>query len=708
LTPNYLSNDPEGAQQGGQGVYDLGLAVSPKNANEIYIAGINIWKSTNGGTSFSLTADWMGAMAAYVHADIHSLIYSNNGVIFAAHDGGLSKSIDAGKTWIDLTDGLGITQFYRMAHSAQNKSIMMGGSQDNGTSLLSSGNWNFSNGGDGMECLIDPKNSNIVYSSLYYGSFFISTNGGVNYTNLINSYEIGELGDWVTPITFDPKDPTTLYAAYKNVWKITNRGGGKVAISNFSTNGPNARCIAVSPSDSRYIYVGYNFDGTGNYKTLVTEDGGQTWELLYNSGSLAVNSIAVHPTNPKKVWLALGGFVSGSKVIEITNGNPKNVSGSLINVPVNSIVYQNNSPDRLYIGTDVGVFTKEGEAEWMQYGTSLPNVVVSDLEIHYGSKLLRAATYGRGIWETDLNVCSINPPNILVTGDSTFCSGDSVQLEVSGIYNKYEWSNGSTNKRITVKSGGQYYCDVTDNSGCSARSRSITVTENPTPNLKITVKNGNSHCEGDTVALTASFGYDNYKWSDGSEGRQVNVFKAGEYYVTGTTGAGCKKVSESVNITINPVPTKPTVTVNNITLTASTADKYQWFFEKEKLTGATGKEYIATKSGNYSVEIWDKNDCSNTSDEVFVSTTGVDESEVTGAELIIKPNPTTGDFEIHIIGNEAGTASLRISSVLGARVFETDFTGNDGKFSIESSAPGIYYLEVTANGKKYFGKIIKE
>jgi len=184
--------------------------------------------------------------------------------------------------------------------------------------------------------------------------------------------------------------------------------------------------------------------------------------------------------------------------------------------------------------------------------------------------------------------------------------------------------------------------------------------------------------------------------------------KAGEYYVTGTTGAGCQKFSEPLTITINPVPSKPTVTVNNYILTASAADKYQWYLEKGKLNGATGKEYTATKSGNYSVEIWDKNECSNTSEEVYVSTTDVSDFEAEGSELVIRPNPTSGDFEIYLNGNEVGTVTLKISSVLGTGVFSQDFTGNSGKFSIESFVPGVYYIEVTADGKKYFGKLIKE
>jgi xyloglucan-specific exo-beta-1,4-glucanase len=80
----------------------------------------------------------------------------------------------------------------------------------------------------------------------------------------------------------------------------------------------------------------------------------------------------------------------------------KNISGSLPNVPVNTIVYEHGSEHRVYIGTDIGVFYRDDYFDdWLPYMTGLPNVMVHELEINYTSQKLVAATYGRGIWQSD-------------------------------------------------------------------------------------------------------------------------------------------------------------------------------------------------------------------------------------------------------------------------------------------------------------------
>lgn len=104
--------------------------------------------------------------------------------------------------------------------------------------------------------------------------------------------------------------------------------------------------------------------------------------------------------------MTLSGYQAGIKVFSSVDGGStwSNVSGTLPNIPVNCIVYQNGSNDALYIGTDFGVYYRDATlTDWVPYGNDLPNVIVSDMEIYYAGQKLRAATYGRGIWEVDLN-----------------------------------------------------------------------------------------------------------------------------------------------------------------------------------------------------------------------------------------------------------------------------------------------------------------
>jgi len=244
-----------------------------------------------------------------------------------------------------------------------------------------------------------------------------------------------------------------------------NYGGGNwTRLSSFGSN-QTLVAIAVALSDTNVIYA-------ANYSDLYASyNGGFTWNSIYTSSSSAITSIAVDPQDPKRLWVTKSGFTPSDKVLEINNGEVSNLSGNLPNVPVNAIVYQKNSPDRLFIGTDIGVFyTDYSSAYWEKYGDDMPNVVINDIEINYGANSqtkLRAATYGRGIWEADVINCNYQSPAITYTGATSFCEGDSVILSVNLPDQpndaeqpqeplNYIWSNGSTSRSIVVKESGAY------------------------------------------------------------------------------------------------------------------------------------------------------------------------------------------------------------------------------------------------------------
>jgi hypothetical protein len=130
---NLLGWSSDGSDIGGQGWYDLSLAVSPNDDKKVFVGGINILKSENSGTEWTLVGDWEGKIANYVHADHHWLGYSPSGVLFNGNDGGIYKTSDNGATWIDISDGLNILQVDRIGTSQNNSSIVITGNQDNGT-----------------------------------------------------------------------------------------------------------------------------------------------------------------------------------------------------------------------------------------------------------------------------------------------------------------------------------------------------------------------------------------------------------------------------------------------------------------------------------------------------------------------------------------------------------------------------------------------
>ena len=400
-TPNVLGWASNGNDSGGQGWYDLALGVSRTNPNLILVGGINIWRSPNGGSSWSLSGHWTGSGADYVHADIHDIEFSphNSTSVWACTDGGVSLSTNNGTNWNEYNTNLSIAQIYRLGTSSTNASKIITGWQDNGTNLMSGSSWAKALGGDGMECIIDYSNNNYMYGSLYYGNIRRTTNGGANWVDITD--DINEYGAWVTPYVQDPNSAATLYAGFNNIYKTTNRGNSWTQLTNLNT-GATFSALAIAPSNSNIIYA------ATYYNLYKTTNGGQSWTNLSvgSSGITNMTYIAVHPTNPNRVWLTQSGYTDGNKVYYSADGGQswQNISGSLPNLPANTIVYEKNSPDGIYVGMDVGVYYLDSTlSDWKPFMKNLPNVIVKELEFFYPGQKIRAATYGRGVWESPVH-----------------------------------------------------------------------------------------------------------------------------------------------------------------------------------------------------------------------------------------------------------------------------------------------------------------
>lgn len=407
-SPNILSHSADGSGEGGQGWYDLAVAVSPNNAEEVFAGGVNVWKSYDGGVNWELNCYWYYPNDyQYVHADIHSLDFYGTD-IYSASDGGVYVSGDDGVSWTNLTFGLSTMQFYRFSGYPADANLLLGGTQDNGTNRFKDNIWTHVFGSDGMETAINYNNPDTMYASYYYGGIMRSADGGESFYGIKG--EIDEDGGWVTPYVLHPQNPQTLFAAYVNVWKSDNGGDNWTKISDFS--GGTLRLLAVAKSDPQVIYT-----GTGN--TLYrSSDGGAEWTDISSglpTSQASMTYAAVADDDADKVWVSFSGFADGQKIYATQDGGYSwsNISGTLPNLPVQCIVYQKNYHDALYIGTDLGVYYKDSTlADWQPYMNGLPNVIVKELEIHYDSGMLRAATYGRGVWQTPLKslVSAISPP----------------------------------------------------------------------------------------------------------------------------------------------------------------------------------------------------------------------------------------------------------------------------------------------------------
>lgn len=704
--------DGKGSDNGGQGMYDLSLAVSPVDESTIFVGGVNIWKSTDLGMSMTLNTHWYGYFSKpFVHADIHDLRFSPSGKrLYACNDGGISFTANGGYDWIDISNGLNITQFYRMSSSDLYPNQIVGGCQDNGTSAIINGQWTHLYSGDGMECLSDPTNPNRIFVSLYYGEFYRTNNGGNNFSLSINRKVTSESAGWVTPFVCNPLNSNTLFCGHQNVWR--NQSGGDNGkwkkISNFGSSQV-LQSLAVAPSDSNTIYA-------ANYSDVfATYDGGTTWSSIYKSNSTAITYICVDPINPKRIWITKSGYSFQDKVYEYDGQTWKNLSGNLPNVPTNTIVYQKNSPDRIYVGTDIGVFYSDySSGYWERFGDGLPNVIVLELEIDYSSKvMLRAATYGRGIWETQVMDCNLPEPQVNITGDLEFCEGKSVTLELVDNSNDFIWSTGETTRSITVSKSGTYSVILTNSNGCKAKSRGIIVKVNPNKDLNVTSSTGHfALCGNETeIELRASLGFDTYLWSNGATGRKLTISDPGDYTVTGTTSAGCVTVSQKITIQKGEYPEKPTITRDGNMLTSSDAFAYQWFKDEKEIKGATNKTYTLLEDdlGSFTVEAYNESGCSTFSDTLNI-TTGIDENQNLSKSILISPNPNSGNFTCEFNNLPSGPTKLEIIDMTGKVVFVMtldSFGNNKVNLNLNNLDPGNYILRINVHNEIFSEKWIK-
>jgi PKD repeat protein len=421
-TVNLLGNDCDGVNSGGQGSYDLAIAADPNDAYKVFIGGINTWYSSNGGANWSINNMWSGncfGAAVEVHADKHFLAYQNGtSTVFECNDGGLYSSSNHGSTWNHLSNGLEISQLYRLDVAQTTSDEVIAGLQDNGTKSRIAGTWYDVVGGDGMDCIIDYTDEDIQYGEYQFGGLYRTINKWSSKT-LITSGLSGT-AYWLMPIAIDPNVHTTIYAGLQDVFKSTNQGTNWTQISNWG--GSTLKELAVAPSNPDYIYT------TTQSVIYRTTDGGTNWTDITGSlptGSSSITYIAIKNDDPNTVWVSMGQY-NGYGVFETTDGGSAwiNISSGLPTIPVMCVVQnkQNTTQTELYAGTDVGIYVKVGGSAWALYSDGLPNVVVNELKIYYNTTTpslsrLRAATSGRGVWESELYSPPNSPPIADFMGD---------------------------------------------------------------------------------------------------------------------------------------------------------------------------------------------------------------------------------------------------------------------------------------------------
>jgi gliding motility-associated-like protein len=417
-SPNIMDYSHLGSGTSGQAWYDLDIAADPTNKDIVNVCGVNIFQSTDSGSTWKINAHWVGSGgAAAVHADNHVMEYQpNTNTLFAGNDGGVYFTKDLGKKWTDISEGMGISQIYRLGQSQTEKNYVINGYQDNGTGWFENSKWYTVIGGDGMDCVIDPTDENFAYSALYYGDIRRVKNGYSQGTIAKNGKNgITEAGGWVTPYVLREGSPSTMFVGYKNIWRSTNIQATSVnsvtwtKISNnvAGSNTANITYLENASGNSDVLYVSRS--GNKFFKSANVNAGSPTWSDLTSSlpNNSSVLWIESHPTYQNRLWIC-----QSNKIYQSDNGgsNWNNISSGLPNIPILSMVFDSSSKFQgMYAGTYMGVFYKDTTmSTWVWYNDNMPiNTRVRDIEIYYSpngrsQSHVICATYGRGNWRSPL------------------------------------------------------------------------------------------------------------------------------------------------------------------------------------------------------------------------------------------------------------------------------------------------------------------
>jgi hypothetical protein len=553
-SPDILANSCTSPSGTGQGWYDLALAVSPLNKDEVVAGGVNIWRSINGGSSWSVIGCWnSNSNPAYVHADQHELEYTPGGVLFSANDGGIFKY--TGTSWTDLSNPRNIAQIYKIGLSTISPNLWITGHQDNGTNMYNNGSYSAIMAGDGMDCFIDRTSNSNMFASYYNGNFQRSITGGASWSSATSGLS-GTPG-WVSPWKQDPVNASRLYCGYSQMFVSNNLGQNWTALNSMGGSGTIVE-FAIAPSNNLIIFA---IRGNSIFKT---SNGGTSWSVINGSipvGSAEPTFITIDPLNANNVWVTLSGYSAGNKVYQSLNGGSSwtNVSYNLPNLPANCSVYQPNTNGIIYVGMDVGVYYKDiTSTSWNLYNSGLPNVPISDLEISPAAPTkLRAATYGRGVYEVDVVPSSGAPPvpNFTVAA-STLCENTSMIVKDNSANNPTSWSwavspttgvsitgASSSSATISFAVAGTYNIGLTSANSFGTGplySKTVTVVSGPTVSfstLNPTV------CVGDDALIIAA-GANSYTWNPGNiVADSYNITNSGPatFTVMATGANGCTK-----------------------------------------------------------------------------------------------------------------------------------------------------------------------
>ncbi|MEM9078294.1 MAG: glycosyl hydrolase [Bacteroidota bacterium] len=417
------------------GYYFAQVRVDPSNKDRIYLAGVPLIKSDDGGKTYTSISK------ENVHADHHALWINPKrpGHLVNGNDGGINITYDDGEHWMK-NNSPKVGQFYAINIDHEKPYNVYGGLQDNGvwkgahnnvedSSWHQSGKnpWEMIMGGDGMQVQIDNRNSNIVYTGFQFGNYFRLNLEKGSRKYIQPKHELGESPyrfNWQTPILLSEHNQDIFYLGGNKLHRSLNQGDDWETISDDLTQGGKKGNVAYGTlttiSESPFTF-GLLYVGSDDGLIHISKSGGGTWENISTTlpKNLWVSEVASSKHKKERVYATLNGyrwddFTPYIYVSENYGKTWKNISANIPASPVNALVEDPKNENLIFAGTDNGLYVSFNRGDsWELMQNGMPNVAVHDLVIQPEANHLLVGTHGRSIYKADISSLQKITPEVM-------------------------------------------------------------------------------------------------------------------------------------------------------------------------------------------------------------------------------------------------------------------------------------------------------
>lgn len=409
-----------GSVLGGFGWYFCKLRVNPLDRDDIFILGVDLWRTRNGGQTWSMAAPpWW---TYEVHADKHDLVFTPQGHLMLATDGGAYRSTDDAQTWQRMDD-IPATQFYRIAYNMHDPGHFVGGAQDNGTTggYGPGQDWDRIFGGDGFQAAFHPEYPEIMYAEWQNGNLVVSSDYGLNFMDFRNGINAEDRVGWDAPYFVSVHEPHPLFFGTNRVYRNDNPFSASWYPVSETLTDPDEpffpRTHVITALGESPQVPGLVLAGTGDGRLWRGDGESGVWiNITPGLPEQYVTSCQGSPTFPERLFVTHSGYRYNQFIPHIHRSDDGGqtwmaIGGDLPPFGVNDLVVLPGYGDSiLFAATDAGVYgSVDAGTSWHRLGTGMPALPVYDLAWNPALNLLMAGTHARSFYTFSLETL-LEPP----------------------------------------------------------------------------------------------------------------------------------------------------------------------------------------------------------------------------------------------------------------------------------------------------------